>query len=74
MLTMHYQFPASRNPVRRAHVGVVGSGGVGRAQDCAEVVRILHAIKHQNQRVLSPLGSDHVVEIVRSAAAQRSPA
>jgi len=24
--TLHYQFPASRNPARRAHVGVVGSG------------------------------------------------
>ena len=26
MRTLHYQFPASRNPARRAHVGVVGSG------------------------------------------------
>jgi malonate decarboxylase delta subunit len=26
MRTVHYQFPASRNPARRAHVGVVGSG------------------------------------------------
>jgi malonate decarboxylase delta subunit len=24
--TQYYQFPASRNPARRAHVGVVGSG------------------------------------------------
>jgi malonate decarboxylase delta subunit len=24
--TLHYQFRASRNPARRAHVGVVGSG------------------------------------------------
>jgi malonate decarboxylase delta subunit len=24
--TLNYQFPASRNPPRRAHVGVVGSG------------------------------------------------
>jgi malonate decarboxylase delta subunit len=26
MRTVHYQFPASRKPARRAHVGVVGSG------------------------------------------------
>jgi malonate decarboxylase delta subunit len=26
MRTMHYQFPASRSPARRVHVGVVGSG------------------------------------------------
>ncbi len=26
MRTVHYQFPASRSPARRAHVGVVGSG------------------------------------------------
>ena len=26
MRTQYYQFPASRNPARRAHVGVVGSG------------------------------------------------
>ena len=26
MRTLHYKFPASREPVRRAHVGVVGSG------------------------------------------------
>ena len=26
MRTLHYKFPASRGPARRAHVGVVGSG------------------------------------------------
>ena len=26
MRIVHYQFPASRSPARRAHVGVVGSG------------------------------------------------
>ena len=26
MRTQYYQFPASRHPARRAHVGVVGSG------------------------------------------------
>ena len=26
MRTLHYEFPASREPARRAHVGVVGSG------------------------------------------------
>lgn len=26
MRTLHYQFPASRTPARRVHVGVVGSG------------------------------------------------
>lgn len=49
MRILHYQFPASQNPARRAHVGVVGSGdleillepgaagGSGGAADHAQV-------------------------------------
>ena len=42
----------------------IGARCIGGAQDCAEVVRILHAIEDYDQRVLSALGGDYIFKIV----------
>src|ERR1700752_1223916 len=41
----------------------VGSGGVGGAQDGSEIVGILDAVEHNDQRILVSLGGDYVGEI-----------
>ena len=42
----------------------VRAGRVGRAQDRAQIVRIFHAIEHDDQRIFRALGGDHIFEIV----------
>jgi len=41
----------------------VGACCVGGAQDRAQIVGIFHAIEDEHERILSALGSDHVIEI-----------
>ena len=41
----------------------VGSGGVGRAHEGAEVVRVFNAIENEDERILAALGADYVVEV-----------
>src|SRR3954470_12977388 len=42
----------------------VGARSVGRAQDCAEIMRIFHSVKNEKERILAPPGSDHVGKVV----------
>ncbi len=42
----------------------VGAGGVGGAQDGSEIVGILDAVEHNDQRILISLGGDYVGKII----------
>ena len=41
----------------------IGAASVGGSQDRAEIVQILNPIEDDDQRVLSPLGGDHIIHV-----------
>jgi malonate decarboxylase delta subunit len=74
MRTMHYQFPASRSPARRVHVGVVGSGDLEILLEPGTAAGSTGAAGHAQVRVRTSVeGFDEVWQATLERFFARTP-